>query len=456
MPLAKILIVDDDRNILEVMKMGLEAEGYRVATALDEKQATGIVQSNVFDLAILDLKLSSQDGIALMQRFHLINPDMPIIILTAYGTIESAVNAMKRGAYSYLTKPFDHRELLVHIGNALERKRLSGEIKRLKDIVGKKYGFDNIVTRSDKMQRVLEQVSRIAKTDSTVHIYGESGTGKELIAKAIHLSSERKDKPFVAINCAALSEGLLESELFGHVKGAFTGAYTGREGLFARAHGGTIFLDEIGEMSPALQAKLLRVLEDQEFYPVGMDTPTKVDVRVIVSTNRDLEEEAKKGNFRQDLFYRIHVIPIYLPSLRERKEDIPPLADLFLKRFSQQMKKEVKGILPSAMQKLMLYHWPGNVRQLENTMEYAVAMTAENMISDEVIILPDSKPIENQFKSFKEAKKDFEKEYLTQLLNSAKGNITKASKLAGKYRADFYNLMRKYQLRPKDFKGKEQ
>lgn len=455
MPSEEILIVDDDRNILEVMKMGLEAEGYRVATALDEKQATETVQGKVFDLAILDLKLSSLDGIALMEKFHLINPDMPIIILTAYGTIESAVNAMKRGAYSYLTKPFDHRELLVHIRNALEKKKLSCEIKRLKAIVGKKYGFDNVVTRSEKMQRVLEQVSRIAKTDSTVHIYGESGTGKELIAKAIHLSSERKDRPFVAINCAALSEGLLESELFGHVKGAFTGAYTGREGLFARAHGGTIFLDEIGEMSQALQAKLLRVLEDQEFYPVGMDTPIKVDIRVIVSTNRNLEEEAKKGNFRQDLFYRIHVIPIHLPPLRERKEDIPPLADLFLKRFSQQMKKDVRGILPSAMQKLMLYHWPGNVRELENTMEYALAMTTENMISEEVIILPDSKPIENQFKPFKEAKKDFEREYLTQVLDSVKGNITRASKLAGKYRADFYNLMKKYQLRPKDFKDKE-
>lgn len=455
MPLGKILVVDDDRNILEVMGMRLEAEGYQVATALDEKQATKIVQGEVLDLAIVDLKLASQNGITLMEKLHLINPDTPIIILTAYGTIESAVNAMQRGAYSYLTKPFDYRELLMHISNALEKKRLSGEIKRLKAVIGEKYSFENIVAHSEKMQRVLEQVSRVAETDSTIYIHGESGTGKELIARALHLTSKRSGKPFVAVNCAALPESLLESELFGHVKGAFTGAYTDRDGLFARAHGGSIFLDEIGATSSALQAMLLRVLEEREFYPAGMDRSIKVDVRVIVSTNKDLEEEVKRGNFREDLFYRIHVIPIHLPPLRERKEDIPPLANFFLKKFSQQMKKEVKGILPSALQKLMLYHWPGNVRELENTIEYAVVMTTQDVISEEFIIFTDSRHVRDQFKPFKEAKKDFEKQYLTQLLNYAKGNITKASKLAGKYRADLYNLIKKYHLRPEDFKDKK-
>lgn len=455
MPLGKILVVDDDRNILEVMGMRLEAEGYQVATALDEKQATKIVQGEVLDLAIVDLKLASQNGITLMEKLHLINPDTPIIILTAYGTIESAVNAMQRGAYSYLTKPFDYRELLMHISNALEKKRLSGEIKRLKAVIGEKYSFENIVAHGEKMQRVLEQVSRVAETDSTIYIHGESGTGKELIARALHLTSKRSGKPFVAVNCAALPESLLESELFGHVKGAFTGAYTDRDGLFARAHGGSIFLDEIGATSSALQAMLLRVLEEREFYPAGMDRSIKVDVRVIVSTNKDLEEEVKRGNFREDLFYRIHVIPIHLPPLRERKEDIPPLANFFLKKFSQQMKKEVKGILPSALQKLMLYHWPGNVRELENTIEYAVVMTTQDVISEEFIIFTDSRHVRDQFKPFKEAKKDFEKQYLTQLLNYAKGNITKASKLAGKYRADLYNLIKKYHLRPEDFKDKK-
>lgn len=455
MPLGKILVVDDDRNILEVMGMRLEAEGYQVATALDEKQATKIVQGEVLDLAIVDLKLASQNGITLMEKLHFINPDTPIIILTAYGTIESAVNAMQRGAYSYLTKPFDYRELLMHISNALEKKRLSGEIKRLKAVIGEKYSFENIVAHSEKMQRVLEQVSRVAETDSTIYIHGESGTGKELIARALHLTSKRSGKPFVAVNCAALPESLLESELFGHVKGAFTGAYTDRDGLFARAHGGSIFLDEIGATSSALQAMLLRVLEEREFYPAGMDRSIKVDVRVIVSTNKDLEEEVKRGNFREDLFYRIHVIPIHLPPLRERKEDIPPLANFFLKKFSQQMKKEVKGILPSALQKLMLYHWPGNVRELENTIEYAVVMTTQDVISEEFIIFTDSRHVRDQFKPFKEAKKDFEKQYLTQLLNYAKGNITKASKLAGKYRADLYNLIKKYHLRPEDFKDKK-
>lgn len=455
MPLGKILVVDDDRNILEVMGMRLEAEGYQVATALDEKQATKIVQGEVLDLAIVDLKLASQNGITLMEKLHLINPDTPIIILTAYGTIESAVNAMQRGAYSYLTKPFDYRELLMHISNALEKKRLSGEIKRLKAVIGEKYSFENIVAHGEKMQRVLEQVSRVAETDSTIYIHGESGTGKELIARALHLTSKRSGKPFVAVNCAALPESLLESELFGHVKGAFTGAYTDRDGLFARAHGGSIFLDEIGATSSALQAMLLRVLEEREFYPAGMDRSIKVDVRVIVSTNKDLEEEVKRGNFREDLFYRIHVIPIHLPPLRERKEDIPPLANFFLKKFSHQMKKEVKGILPSALQKLMLYHWPGNVRELENTIEYAVVMTTQDVISEEFIIFTDSRHVRDQFKPFKEAKKDFEKQYLTQLLNYAKGNITKASKLAGKYRADLYNLIKKYHLRPEDFKDKK-
>lgn len=455
MPLGKILVVDDDRNILEVMGMRLEAEGYQVATALDEKQATKIVQGEVLDLAIVDLKLASQNGITLMEKLHFINPDTPIIILTAYGTIESAVNAMQRGAYSYLTKPFDYRELLMHISNALEKKRLSGEIKRLKAVIGEKYSFENIVAHGEKMQRVLEQVSRVAETDSTIYIHGESGTGKELIARALHLTSKRSGKPFVAVNCAALPESLLESELFGHVKGAFTGAYTDRDGLFARAHGGSIFLDEIGATSSALQAMLLRVLEEREFYPAGMDRSIKVDVRVIVSTNKDLEEEVKRGNFREDLFYRIHVIPIHLPPLRERKEDIPPLANFFLKKFSQQMKKEVKGILPSALQKLMLYHWPGNVRELENTIEYAVVMTTQDVISEEFIIFTDSRHVRDQFKPFKEAKKDFEKQYLTQLLNYAKGNITKASKLAGKYRADLYNLIKKYHLRPEDFKDKK-
>ena len=288
--------------------------------------------------------LAHSDGLALMEHFRPIHPDVPTIILTAHGSIENAVEAMRRGAYSYLTKPFEPTDLLMQIERALENRQLNSEIKRLKELLEERFDFANIVARSGKMRAVLDMVTRIAKLDSTVYIHGESGTGKELVAKAIHLASDRKDKTFVALNCAALPETLLESELFGHEKGAFTGAVKSTKGLFTQAHGGTLFLDEIGDMPLATQSKLLRVLQERQFYPVGSECPVEVDVRVIVATNKDLAEQVKKGLFRDDLFYRIHVIPIYLPPLRERKEDIVPLVEHFLKKCSQQMKKEVKAL----------------------------------------------------------------------------------------------------------------
>jgi two-component system response regulator GlrR len=302
------------------------------------------------------------------------------------------------------------------------------------------------------MTKVLDVVSQIAKTESTVFVYGESGTGKELVAKAIHLASVRKDKPFVAINCAALPETLLESKLFGHERGAFTGAVRSTKGLFTQAHEGTIFLDEIGDMSLSTQAKLLRVLQERQFYPLGSEKLVEVDVRMIVATNKDLEDLVKQSLFREDLFYRIHVIPLFLPPLRERKEDIPLLAEHFLKRFSQQMKKEVKGVTPAAMQKLMLYDWPGNVRELENTIEYAVAMTQQDFINEELILQPKGVSSPGPLKSLKEARDDYEKNYLIHLLEICGGNISKAAKLAGKYRADLYDLLKKHNLNIADFK----
>ncbi|OGP93163.1 MAG: two-component system response regulator GlrR [Deltaproteobacteria bacterium RBG_16_48_10] len=449
---AKILVVDDDQNLLELLKMRLESANYEVLTASREGDALEAVKGKVFDLSIVDLQLAHRDGISLMEEFHLILPEMPVIILTAYGTIESAVEAMRRGAYSYLTKPFDPRDLLFQIDRALENRRLNSEVQRLKGLLSERYGFSNIVAKSEKMQKVLEAVAQIAKIDSTVYIHGESGTGKELIAKAIHLASERKNKPFVAINCAAIPETLLESKLFGHEKGAFTGAIRSTKGLFTQAHEGTIFLDEIGDMSLPIQAKLLRVLQERQFYPVGSEKLVEVDVRVIVATNKELEDLVKQGLFREDLFYRIHVIPIYLPPLKERKEDIPPLVDHFLRKISQQMKKEVKGLSPSAFQRLMLHDWPGNVRELENTIEYAVAMTQQEILTEEYILQTKGALPNEPLKPLKEARDDYEKRYLVHLLEICRGNVSQAAKMAGKYRADFYDLLKKHNLNISEFK----
>jgi two-component system, NtrC family, response regulator GlrR len=452
---GKILVVDDDRNLVELMQMRLETEGYEVATAFDETEAIEKVKEQVFDLSIVDLQLVQTDGITLMQDIHLIAPHMPIIILTAYGSIESAVEAIKRGAYSYLTKPFEPREFLFQIQKAVENRRLSLEIERLQGLVQERYSFAGIVTRSEKMQEIMKAISRIAKTDSTVLLLGESGTGKDLIAKAIHLASDRRDKPFIAVNCAALPETLLESSLFGHEKGAFSGAIRSLKGLFLQAHEGTIFLDEIGDMPLSIQAKVLRVIEERSFYPLGSERRIEVDVRILVATNKNLEEQVKQGLFREDLYYRVHVIPIHLPALRERKEDVPPLVEHFLERFRQHTKKEIKGLTPEAMQKLMLYDWPGNVRELENVIEYAVAMSDKDLITDDLILRTKGVVSQAPIQPLKEARDAFEKSYLIYLLEASKGKVSEVARLAGKYRADLYALLKKHGLNPDDFKKSE-
>jgi two-component system response regulator GlrR len=452
MSTGTILVVDDDRNLLELLAMRLESSGYAVTTAVREEEAKDAAAAKAFDIAIVDLQLANQDGISLMEDLHLLNPGMPVIILTAHGSIESAVDAMKRGAATYLTKPFDARELILHVERSLETRRLTTEVSRLRGLLAERYDFENIVARSEAMQRVLEVVARIAKTDSTVYLHGESGTGKELIARAIHVASERKDKPFVAINCAALPESLLESELFGHEKGAFTGAVKSSKGLFLQAHEGTLLLDEIGDMPLSLQAKLLRVLQERQFYAVGGERPTHVDARIIVATNKDLQKLVEQGTFREDLFYRIHVIPIALPPLRDRREDIPLLAEHFLRKSAMQMKRKMKGFAPRALQRLMQHDWPGNVRELENTIEYAVAMTREDVIGEELIFPARSGAAEDGLKPLREAKDAFEKGYLISLLRLTKGNVSSASEIAGKYRADFYTLLKKHDLNASDFK----
>jgi two-component system response regulator GlrR len=450
---GKILLVDDDGNLVELLKMRLASANYEVVAASTSEAALEVYKTDSCHLAIVDLRLADMDGISLMDRLHSMDPELPVVILTAHGSIETAVDAIKKGAYTYLTKPFDAQELLVQIARAMENRKLNSEVTRLKGLVRERYEISNIVSRSPKMQEVLNVVLRIAPTDSTVCIHGESGTGKEVIAKAIHLASPRKDNSFVAINCAAIPETLLESELFGHDKGAFTGAVRSNKGLFTEAHRGTIFLDEIADMPLAVQAKLLRVLQERQFYPVGSTKPVEVDVRVIVATKRDLEHAVQDGQFREDLFYRIHVIPIHLPPLRERKQDIPYLADYFLEDFRKRMKKDVRGITVEAMKRLMDHDWPGNIRELQHTIEFAVAMAQHDMIEEDLILEPAkiSKGT-NSLKPFKEAKEEFEKDYLIRSLRTTDGNISRAAKLAGRYRADFYELLKKHSVNVSDFK----
>ena len=447
---TKILVVDDDKNLLDLMHMRLEASGYDVTAVDHENKAKEIIAKEVFDVSVIDLQLVHQDGLQLMEEAHLVQPEMPVIILTAHGSIENAVEAMKRGAFTYLTKPFDSRELILQIERARERTKLTGEINRLKELLEERFNFANVIAKSESMRHVLDQVGQIAHTDSNVAIYGASGTGKELIAKAIHISSPRKDFSFLAINCAAIPESLLESELFGYEKGAFTGAVKNSKGLFVRADRGPMFLDEIGDMSLAIQAKLLRVLQERSFVPLGSERPVSVNVRIIVATNKNLKKEVKKGNFREDLFYRIHVIPIELPMLRDRKEDIPPLVEHFIRKYSDLMDKKVKAITPVAMQKLMLHDWPGNVRELENTIEFAIAMTNSDTITDNLVL--QAKNDQQELLTLQEARASFEIKYIQNLLRITGGNVSKAAKLAGKYRADLYNLMKKYEISPQEFK----
>ena len=445
-----ILVVDDDSSLLDLIQIRLEASGYEVRPVSHASEALKTVAKQNFAAAVIDLQLIGRNGISLMEEIHHDQPNLPVIILTAHGSIESAVDAMQRGAFTYLTKPFDARELLLQLRRAIDQGLLTDEVHRLRELVGEKFAFANIISRSESMRQVLDQISRIAGTDSNVAIYGASGTGKELVAKAIHLAGPRQEMPFLAINCAAIPESLLESELFGHEKGAFTGAVKKSLGLFAKANRGTLFLDEIGDMPLSIQAKLLRVLQERMIMPLGGKESVAIDVRIIVATNKDLKEEVRKGTFREDLFYRVHVIPIELPPLKDRKEDIPLLAEAFAKKFAQRMDKGALSLTPDAIRKLMLHDWPGNVRELENTIEYAVAM-ADRGVLDEELIFPDAAGVA-VLTNFQKARDDFEKKYLVNLLKVTSGNVSKAAELAGKYRADLYLLLKKHGLNPQDFK----
>jgi two-component system response regulator GlrR len=448
-----ILVVDDDEGLLHLLKMRLSAMGFAVTPCTTGQEAVGAAKKRMFDLAITDLRLRGEDGLDVTEELLRILPGLPIIILTAHGSIPNAVEAMQRGAFGYLTKPFDDKELKATIEKALAQQRMSREIQRLKSLVKELYGLENVVARSPAMQRLFQQIAQVSDSDATILLFGETGTGKEVMARVIHANSRRSKGPFVALNCAAIPETLFESELFGHVKGAFTSALGAKRGLFQMANGGTLFLDEIGEMPLAMQVKLLRAVQEREVREVGSEITSKVDVRIIAATNKDLGEAVKQGTFRNDLYYRISVVPLFIPPLRDRRDDIPLLAQHFLKLAVKRANKEVKGFTPAALNRLMANPWPGNVRELENAVEKAVVMSRQDMLT------PDLLPAvgvshEPSLKPLTEAKEDFERTYLKNVLQLTGGNISRAAQFAGRYRADFYKMLRKYGLHPSTTKGK--
>lgn len=379
---TSILIVDDDVNHLKTLKTIVQSWGYEVAVADDGARAVEAVKEHPFALILMDVRMARMSGIEALKRIKAYNPAIPILIMTAYSSVDSAVEALKAGAYDYLTKPLDFEVLKLGMARALEHSGLKVENAALKSKLGTDYELENIIGKSRPMKALVEMLAMVAPSEATVLITGESGTGKELIAKSIHHNSPRKDRPMVVVNCAALSETLLESELFGHERGAFTGADRRREGRFKLADKGTIFLDEIGETSAAMQAKLLRVIQEREIQRVGGEETLSVDVRILAATNQNLEAGVKDGKFREDLFYRLNVVALRIPPLRERTDDIPLLAQHFLEKYARKNRKKVKGFSPLAMDMLLKYAWPGNVRELENTIERAVILLPDEHITE--------------------------------------------------------------------------
>lgn len=380
---GKILVVDDERSMREFLGILLAKEGYSVTQCPDGETALKQVVEDIFDMVIMDIRMPKMDGIAVLEQIKEIAPETIVIMITAFASTDTAVRAMKKGAYDYITKPFKNDEIKLIIHKALEKKALEKENILLKRLVETKFSFDQIIGQSPKMIAIYELMEKVAPTKTNLLITGDSGTGKELVAKAIHFNSPRRDKAFVTLNCGAIPENLLESELFGHMKGAFTGAMYNKRGLFEVADGGSIFLDEIGELPLSMQVKLLRIIQDKEFTRVGGTEPIKVDVRIISASNKDLEEAVREKKFREDLYYRLNVIQIKLPLLRERKEDIPLLAEHFFRKYVQELGKEVRQVSPDAVKLLVNYDYPGNVRELQNIIERAIALETSNTLTAE-------------------------------------------------------------------------
>ena len=468
METPQILVIDDEKVICEGCRMVLEEQGFSVAYRTTGRDGLNELANADFDALLLDLKLPDMNGMEILSTVRQSHAELPVVIMTGYATIQNAVAAMKEGAFDYLAKPFADDQLTITVTKAIENKRLKEENRSLRQQLFDRFNFSNIIGENPKILKVFEQIGKVAATDSTILIQGDSGTGKELVAKAIHAHSRRATRQFVAFDCSTISATLLESELFGHVKGAFTGAVQDKDGIFAVANGGTLFLDEVSNLDLDVQGKLLRVLETQEYKPVGLAKVRTTDIRVIVATNQDLLDMVRQERFREDLFYRLNVFPIYLPPLKERRDDIPRLAYHFLRSFCRQTGKRIEGFSNDALEVLANHDWPGNVRQLKNVIEHLVIMAdgsfldlsfvaeqLETRRSSAATKVPDTaeelKAIKKQIVEVRFGR--VEKAFLIKALTAARGNITQAANRVGMQRPNFSTLMRKHALRAVDYKA---
>lgn len=450
-----ILVVDDDRAHRTMLRTLLSGWGYTIVEADDGQVAIEKVHKQAFDMILMDIRMLKVSGLEALVGIKTYNPAIPVIIMTAYSSVETAVEALKKGAYDYLTKPLDFDELRLAMEKAMDHSRLKEENRLLRESLGSRFDRQNIIGRSTAMAKILETVAQVAPSEATVLITGDSGTGKELIAGAIHFNSPRKDGPFVKVNCAAITETLLESELFGHEKGAFTGAHRLKEGRFRQADGGSLFLDEVSEMSMGMQVKLLRALQEREITRVGGEEVVKVDVRVIAATNKDLIQEIESERFREDLYYRLNVVTLNVPLLRERKDDIPLLAQHFLGTFAEKNRKQIKGFSPQAMDQLVKYDWPGNVRELMNAVERAVVLSRSEYLDEQdlPLVIKDALSGEEKIPSRYAVPadlplEDVEKATILKTLESTDGNKSEAARRLGITRKTLHKKLKKYGMMP--------
>jgi len=454
MPKARIMIIDNEEGLCRMMEAVLLDHGYQVRAYTDPLQATGEFVTGSWDLVVSDIKMPGLDGLEVLQLLRRKDPSLPVIMITAYATVEMSIQALRKGAYDMLTKPFEPDELLYRVKNALSHRKLLAENRELKQELAGRFNFDNIVGTSAPLKALLEKLAKVAVRDISVMITGESGTGKELIAQAVHYNSPRRDQRFVAITCGALPASVLESELFGYKKGAFTGAAQDKAGLLEAADGGTLFLDEVGNLPLNVQKTLLRFLQEREFMRIGDTRPTRVDVRLISATNSDLQAAVESGEFREDLYYRLNVVNLHLPPLRERPEDIPLLARHFIRQLNERFGTEIAGLSGEAQQVLVEAPWPGNIRQLQNVIEAAMTIETGSEIGlgtlSQLLDLPDGGIAPGEEASYADALARFEVAYLRELLQKFDGNVEEAARAAGMNMATIYRKLKKYQLKKSD------